>query len=411
MLPEHRIETLKQMLSLIDQQTSMIGNTGTIEVSHYTCEERLTDELNTLFHDQPILVAHASQLKEPNSFITLDIGNTPILVNRDRSGVLHAFINSCRHRGAKLTDKPCGKAKAFKCPYHAWSYLDDGSLKFVPNKEAFPTLDLDQHGLKELPVTELAGFIWVIPSNKTVMNTTEHTLDNKNINVQHFLAEIDIDLENFGLKNHVVRVSDIQRPKCNWKLVIDAFSEGYHLKTLHKDSVEPFFLEHGTVFQKMGKHARSVGARKDILKAKKLPESEWKFRDWTTPFYTLFPNTVLVFHPDWVSRITVFPDGTDQCIVFHDMLVPEDADLKANYWDKTFNLINQQVFAAEDIAICESIQSVARSGADTQWITGGLESPVLWFHQECNDAIKASLLTPELIFQESNPEPILKKPR
>ncbi len=388
---EQRTETLKRMLTLIEEKTSIMGETGTIEVSHYTSNERLADELNTLFLEYPVIVAHASQLAEPGSFITLNIGHIPIIVNRDRHGVLRTFLNSCRHRGAKLTDKPCGKAKAFKCPYHAWGYMDDGSLKFVPSNEAFPTLDLDQHGLKELSVTELAGFIWVVPKNKVPKNKASNNEEpeNKELDIQGYLAGIDNDLEHFGLKNHVVRVSDIQRPKCNWKLVIDAFSEGYHLKSLHKDSVESFFLEHGTVFQKMGRHSRSVGARKEILKAQSLPESEWDFRGWTTPFYTLFPNTILVFHPDWVSRITVFPDGTDQCIVYHDMLVPEDADLKATYWDKTFNLINQQVFAAEDIAICESIQSAARSGADTHWVTGGLESPVLWFHQECDAALKS----------------------
>jgi len=52
--------------------------------------------------------------------------------------------------------------------------------------------------------------------------------------------------------------------------------------------------------------------------------------------------------------------------IHHDMLVPKDADLAAKYWDKTFALINQQVFAKEDIAVCENVQSAARSGADSQ---------------------------------------------
>jgi phenylpropionate dioxygenase-like ring-hydroxylating dioxygenase large terminal subunit len=67
---------------------------------------------------------------------------------------------------------------------------------------------------------------------------------------------------------------------------------------------------------------------------------------------------------DRLSRITVFPDGTDRCTVHHDLLVPADTDLDASYWDKTFALINERVFAAEDIAVCESIQSAARSRAD-----------------------------------------------
>ena len=204
------------------------------------------------------------------------------------------------------------------------------------------------------------------------------------------LENVIEDLNFFDLPDHVVRVSDMQKPATNWKLIIDAFSEGYHLKSLHKDSVRPFFLDDGVVFDKLGNHSRSVGARKELVQAREAEPEDWDFRAWTTPFYTLFPNTVLVFHPDWISRITVFPDGADSAIVYHDMLVPKDADLESPYWDKTFALINEQVFAAEDIAVCEQIQSAARSGADTQWRLGGVETPVLWFHQAIKRAMAAA---------------------
>lgn len=375
-----RIDSIKKMLSLLDEERSHLGENGHLEVSHYTSETRLNDEIKQLFKNYPIMAGHASQLKDKASFITLDIADTAVLVNRDRDGKLRAFINSCRHRGAKLTNEACGQARAFKCPYHAWSYLDDGSLKFVPQEESFPSLEKKRLGLIQLKVAEHAGFIWVLP--ETSQENGDQTID-----MENYLSGVDNDLVEFGLENHVLRVSDIQHPKCNWKLVIDAFSEGYHLKTLHKNSVEPFFHDNGVVFDQMGLHSRSIGSRKEIDKARTLAEKDWDFRALTTPFYTLFPNTVLVFHPDWVSRITVFPNGPDNCKVYHDMLVPDDADLSSSYWDKTFALINEQVFAAEDIAICENIQKNARSGADTQWITGGLETPVLWFHKACEDAI------------------------
>ena len=372
-----RIETLKQMLALIDQERNLLGESGTLRVSDYTCPQRLAAEKAVLFREYPVLAAHASQLSEPGSYVTLEVADVPLLVNRDRNGNLNAFINSCRHRGAKLATEPCGSARAFKCPYHAWSYMDDGELRFVPNPEAFPGLQLENHPLVRLPLVEAAGFIWVKPSGGE-------------IDRDGLLGPVEKDLEAFGLADHVVRVAEVQRPACNWKLVIDAFSEGYHLKSLHKYSVEPFFLEYGTVFEQLGRHSRSVGARKLIAEAIDTPEVEWDFRAWTTPFYTLFPNTVLVFHPDWVSRITVFPDGTDHCVVHHDMLVPADADLSASYWDKTFRLINQQVFAEEDIAACEDIQQAARSGADQEWIIGGLETPVLWFHRAIDEALESA---------------------
>lgn len=366
---------IRHMLDLIQQGRSQPGEPSHLCVSHYYDPARLAQEWDAVFSRHPILLCHISQLPNPGDYITLDIGTRPLLINRDRHGKIHCFINSCRHRGARLTDKPCGNAKAFKCPYHGWAYMDSGDLQFVPKAaEAFPDLARSDHPLRELPHDIIAGFIWLTPP----------TMED---NIRQTFHGIDDALDTLGLASHQRRQSDIQRPHCNWKLVIDAFSEGYHLKSLHQDSVEPFFHDHGVIFEKKGQHSLSIGARKSILLAHDTPESEWDFRGWTTPFYTLFPNTVLVFHPDWVSRITVFPDGTDRCVVYHDMLVPESADLNDPYWDKTFALINQQVFAKEDIAICESIQSTVRSGTDTTWITGGLETPVSWFHQALEQAI------------------------
>ena len=89
-------------------------------------------------------------------------------------------------------------------PYHAWSYLDDGSLKFVPNREAFPDLDLEQHGLVSLPVAERAGFIWVTPGADT-------------LDADGMLMGVEEDLLNFGLPDHVVRASAALHPSCNWK--------------------------------------------------------------------------------------------------------------------------------------------------------------------------------------------------
>ncbi len=374
MKQELRVSIIRQMLELIDSNSHYQGESGSLRVSDYIDPNHHRRELDTLFTSQPILVAHASQLAEPGSFITLDVGDRPLLINRDRDGTLHAFLNVCRHRGARLVHAESGSARAFRCPYHAWSYMDDGSLKFVPRAESFPDLDTSQHGLVELDVSVQAGFVWVIPGGREVP--------------AGILGDIEEELRLFGLEDHVVRQSEIQRPACNWKLVVDAFSEGYHLQSLHKDSICQFFEGDGAIFEKFGSHSRSVGARTDISKARQSDEANWDFRAWTTPFYTLFPNTVLVFHPDWISRITVFPDGVDHCRVHHDMLVPYDADLSASYWDKTFALINDQVFAAEDIAACESIQSAARSGADQEWLTGGLETPVLWFHEACAQAMR-----------------------
>ncbi len=86
MRAELRISTLKRMLNLIEHKASRMGESGSINVADYTSATHLAAELNCLFRDYPILVAHASQLQQAGSFITVDIGPTPLLVNRDREG-------------------------------------------------------------------------------------------------------------------------------------------------------------------------------------------------------------------------------------------------------------------------------------------------------------------------------------
>jgi phenylpropionate dioxygenase-like ring-hydroxylating dioxygenase large terminal subunit len=137
--------------------------------------------------------------------------------------------------------------------------LDAGSLKFVPDQQAFPDLDISQRGLVELSVVEQAGFVWVVPGGTPPQD--------------NFLGELEQDLVEFGLPDHVVRVSDVQRPACNWKLVIDVFSEGYHVKSLHGDSLDSFLKDHGTLFERIGRPSRSVGARKGIEKARECKRS------------------------------------------------------------------------------------------------------------------------------------------
>jgi hypothetical protein len=99
-----------------------------------------------------------------------------------------------------------------------------------------------------------------------------------------------------------------------------------------------------------------------------------------------------VFHPDWVSHISVCPDGTDHLVYTHHMLIPAapTSDAERAHWDRTFQLIEERVFQAEDLSIAESIQATLRSGADDHFRIGRLEYPIQHFH----DAIERALGRP-----------------
>lgn len=348
------------------------ARTTELDLERYRSTEELAREEAVLFRRRPIVVAHASSLKSHGDFVTDEIAGTPLLVLRDGERI-RVLLNACRHRGARLTSEPCGKAKLLTCPYHAWSYRLDGSLMRVPHEEVFGGgLDKQALGLLELPSEVRHGFVWAClhPS--------------AGLDVAAFLGPtLEDDWASFGLDRYVMLGERVHRPRANWKLIVDAFAEGYHLASLHSGSLARFFLE-TAILDDCAPHVRQVGARKSLREASARETPDLR-RD-TTVFYDVFPNTVLVFHPNWLTALTMIPEGVDRARVVHRMLAPVGTD--ATELEKSFTHIDAQVFAKEDLAIAESIQSTLASGALRTMTLGGMEEGMRLFHAARDAALR-----------------------
>ena len=374
------LELIERLLTMHEHGTTALApDESTIPVDAYLSPERFEAERRTLFRATPIIVAHASEVAAPGDFLTHDALGVPLVIARASDGKLGAFLNVCRHRGARLATAESGNKKAFVCGYHGWSYGLDGALLHIPHAEGFPRAC--DRGLVPVPVEERAGFVWVVPSQSA-----------PGIDVRKFLGPLADELEGFGLaRDSAFRTVSVRR-KFHWKLIVDAFLDGYHLKRLHRDSVYRFFLDNLNLADRFSPHIRSVVARKGLEKAAQTPRDAWRYRDFLSLTYFLFPNTVLVFHPDWVSRITLFPIGIDETLFTHTMIVPADADTddRREHWDKTWNLIHENVFEREDMLAAEWIQSGLSSGANQSFACGRFEFPIRWFHDEVERAAGGS---------------------
>jgi hypothetical protein len=108
----------------------------------------------------------------------------------------------------------------------------------------------------------------------------------------------------------------------------------------------------------------------------------WDVRSCATVFYNVFPNGVLVLHPELMSHIALFPKAIDEVVFVHTMLAPHEptSDEQRAAWQKTWELIDGKVFATEDLAICESIQSVLHAEAQRTFQLGSLEHSIRIFH-------------------------------
>jgi phenylpropionate dioxygenase-like ring-hydroxylating dioxygenase large terminal subunit len=317
----------------------------------------------------PRVVAASTELAR-GTWLPCDLPGLALLLTRDADGRVHAFRNACRHRGTRLVDSACA-SKAVVCPYHGWTYDLAGALVHVPHEGAFVGLDRSCRGLAEVPVVEQHGLVW------------------QGGDAAHRLTPLARDLAALGLDDHVVwRRSRVVR-RCNWKLVVEAFLDGYHIRVLHRGSIYPFFLDAASLAEPDGPHIRAVTGRRTLRETSGDLDGA-DLRQLGTPSYLVFPSTVIIEHPDFVSIIGLEPIAANETAWDHMLLVPRARAEAREHWEKSWALIDETVFQREDLWVCEQIQRSLDAGATDELLFGALEHAVKWFHDALELALDGS---------------------
>jgi phenylpropionate dioxygenase-like ring-hydroxylating dioxygenase large terminal subunit len=352
---------------------------GTVPVERYTSRARWQQEQDALFGRWPIVAAHSAELPA-GSALPFDALGVPIVLTRTADGRARAFLNVCRHRGMAVVPPqtaPARSCKALVCPYHGWTYELDGRLRHRLHAETFDGFDPATLNLVELPCDESAGLVFVQRTPGPAFRAADF--------MQGLAAHLDwLGLAGFQLFRKVDHVH-----AANWKLTADAFLEGYHIRVLHRDTIYPFFADAFTVNLRAGPHQNSLVARRPALEPFDPPPDRPSLCKLATPTTFLFPNTFLIWHPDYVSLIGMFSPAPEQVRWVHTMLIPPErsgADWTP-HWEKTFRLMEQTVFQQEDIATAVAIQRGLASGANEALRCGMLEHEMLRFHANVDAAI------------------------
>lgn len=376
---ERQIELLQRVADAGKHLEGLYGPATMVnDASAYTDPDRFAIEQRVLFRGGPVFFGLSADLPEAGSWRAMRFDGIPIVVVRQADGSLRALVNICRHRGAPLVDAR-GRGdglRVFSCPYHSWTYELDGTLRARPAAaRAFDDLEMSCDLLSR-PVAEQYGLIFVRPAG------------DEPIDVDDVLCGAQDDLGSFGLGDYALVDSRSSEWAMNWKLAYDTFTESYHIRTLHRNTLAGTFNSEATIFEPFGRNLVTIGLRESVKDEVCKPRDQWDLLPYGTIQYFLPPSGLVVHQIDHVEVWNIEPLGVDRTQLTTSLYAPTEpeSDRSRNYFVKNLDLL-VQVTGTEDFPMMEAIQANLASGALDHLVYGKIEQPLVHFHTEINKAI------------------------
>jgi phenylpropionate dioxygenase-like ring-hydroxylating dioxygenase large terminal subunit len=342
-----------------------------VPATNYYDPERWELELERIFKRLPLVLGFSAELREPGAYRALQVADIPVLLTRAKDGAVRAFLNVCSHRGSIVVPEGNGNARRFTCPYHAWSYDNQGALVGIYNRDDFGEVDTSCLGLTPLPVSERAGLIFGVLTPGTA------------VDFDAFLCGYDELLTHLGLDDcHVVGRQAVAGP--NWKVAYDGYLDFYHLPILHKESFGTK-IPSDALYDAWGPHQRVSMPNPGYLDLEKKPEDEWDPASLISGVWTIFPH-ISVADFDAGGKLymvsQLFPGATaDESITIQNFLSVSEPDEARQEQIKGMMGFLEHVVRDEDYFTGNRIQKAVKTGAKTEFLFGRNEAGGQRFHR------------------------------
>lgn len=361
-------EQIKSFEPISREDVAFLGS-GPVPAAPYYDPAYFELEREAVFKRSWLHIGHICELPERGSFIRreVEIANASLLIVRGKDDEIRAFHNVCTHRGTQLVEEASGKRSKFSCPYHMWTYGEDGSLLSAPDFEQFD-LTKEECALTGVPLEVIAGLIFIH------LGTPEQSM-------RETMGELAERMEQLPVARATTYAEYVYEIDANWKLTYDNFQENYHLRFIHPQSSGPgcggdnpfgypthfgFHRQHrtqtiwnnpeqlqpspvqGLSYMKVGMSL----AKRGLLD----PNAE-------NNYYALFPNFFLFGAPGTHFSHTVFPIAANKSRgVIRIYWVGEDSDASERY-AREYALAMTRDIHSEDRAVIERGQRGLSSGA------------------------------------------------
>ena len=334
---------------------SSIENAMSINPKAYYNKDFYKLEKKQIFQDGWIPIGYTNELESKN-IISSTIGETPIIITKNKSGNIKGFHNVCRHRGCKLVDKS-KNSKVISCPYHKWSYKLDGDLigtpLYTPSKREF-----DKSKFSLFPIN--------IEINNNIIfgNLQDNNVPSPKISMKSAFKL----LNKYPLENCRIVKTKEYRVKANWKLLVDNFIEYYHLPAVHPELVKASGMDEHQCTQEEGNY---ISFKTDPLSFSDLPIDVSKKPPFSTlsgyikennedvhanaaHFHALFPNMFYFLFPNHMFSVIVNPISPTESIEKAVLMIEDNAYSPKGWVNELFDFYDK--VNKEDIEICEMVQ-------------------------------------------------------
>jgi phenylpropionate dioxygenase-like ring-hydroxylating dioxygenase large terminal subunit len=331
------------------------------------------------------LACHVGDLPNPGDTFTFDLGPDSVFVWRGRDGTIRGFHNVCSHRAARLLNGQGHCPNVLTCPYHGWTYNQDGSLRGTPVRESFPDLDRSIHGLKEVRTEILAGFVFVCLAGDPP-------------SVASMWGGMERDFEPYRFADmRPLAPMYIEHWDVDWKVAMDNYLESYHVPIGHPGMANMLTPDYEDQTNLATGVARGIGWLRD------LPSPDWSGRLYQAMvegvtadlpaenrrcwrFYSMLPNIGIDVYPDQMDFFQVIPSGPGKCTIRGGTYGLPDGRREMRLLRYLNARINRQV-QREDEDLCRRVQRGLSSGFYTPGPLSTLEQCILQFH----DLIRARI--------------------